>query len=481
MNNEEFRKQGHKMIDWIADYFSEIEKYPVKSNVASREIYNQLPDRAPDQGESIEVIMEDFEKIIMPGITHWQSPGFHAYFPANVSYPSILGETLSTALGLQCMKWVTSPSATELEEKVMEWIRDMIGLPHDFIGVTQDAASTATLCSIISAREKASDFEINATGFSNIHNFKVYCSTETHSSIEKAVKIAGIGKENLVKIAVDEQFRLRSDLLGHAIEEDLADGKIPICVVAAIGTTGSTAIDPLREIGKICAKNKIWLHVDAAYAGTAMILPDLRWMIEGIEYADSFVFNPHKWLFTNNDCSVYFIKDKQLLLRTFEIFPEYLTSDSDEDEKVNDYCHWGTGLGRRFRALKLWFVLRNFGVQGLQDKVQEHISFGNYFAEQIESDPNFEILAPYPVALVCFRFVPDRSMDLNTLNQLNENLLNNINNTGQVFMTHTKLDEKYTLRFACSHTFVKKEHIVNTWKLVKSESEKMKPEKTAER
>lgn len=296
MENKAFRKYAHEFADWMADYLEQVEQYPVKSYVEPGEIYRQLPDEVPVAGESMEDIFNDFRQIILPGVTHWQSPNFFAYFPANSSYPSVLAEMLTATMGVQAMKWETSPAATELEEKVMNWLKKMTGLPEHFHGVIQDTASTATLTAILNARERASGFSVNEQGFGNSEKFRVYCSTETHSSIEKAVKIAGIGSQNLVKTGVDSEFRLDPALLRNAIESDIAAGFMPVCVVATLGTTGVTAIDPLEEIGKICAQHNIWLHVDAAFAGPALILPEYRWMIKGIEYADSFVFNPHKWL-----------------------------------------------------------------------------------------------------------------------------------------------------------------------------------------
>ncbi len=367
-----FRKEAHKMVDWIADYYANIEKYPVKANIRPGSVFSAIPDSPPSEPEDMKQIFSDFESIIMPGITHWQSPGFFAYFPANTSFPSLLAEMLSSALGAQCMKWETSPAATELEEAVMNWLRKMTGLPANFEGVIQDTASTSTLCAILTAREKSSAFDVNNKGMAAYEGMRVYCSTEAHSSVEKAVKIAGIGRENLVKIGTDKEFRMDPVLLEKAIAGDIQNGFRPVCVVAAIGTTGSTAVDPVEEIARICSKYKIWLHVDAAYAGTALILPEYRYLLKGIDMADSFVFNPHKWLFTNFDCSAYFVKDSESLINTFKLVPEYLRSQIQEH--VNDYSNWGIQLGRRFRALKLWFVIRSFGVNGLQEKVRHNIA-----------------------------------------------------------------------------------------------------------
>ncbi len=315
MTSEEFRIKAHEFVDWMADYLSSIEEYPVKANVQPGEIYNKLPENPPETGESMDEIFKDFQNIIMPGITHWQSPNFFAYFPANSSYASILAEMLTATLGAQCMIWETSPAAAELEEKVMNWLIQMLGLPSGFEGVIQDTASTATLAALITAREKATQLRINEKGFKSEDKFRIYCSGETHSSIEKAVKIAGFGKENLVKIEVDENFRLKPDLLKESIERDIEQGYQPLSIVATIGTTGTTSSDPLEEIALISKKYNLWLHVDAALAGSALLLPEYRWMIKGIEQVDSFVFNPHKWLFTNFDCSAYFVRDPEMLIR----------------------------------------------------------------------------------------------------------------------------------------------------------------------
>jgi aromatic-L-amino-acid/L-tryptophan decarboxylase len=471
-NLDEFKKYAYEFIDWIVEYYKNIENYPVRSQVKPKEIFDKLPDKPPENSESIENIFKDFQEIILPGITHWQSPNFHAYFPANSSYPSLLAEMLISALGVQGMKWETSPSAAELEEKVMNWLKGIIGIPVNFSGVIQDTASTSTLASIICAREKFSGFKINQDGFKNFENLRVYCSTETHSSIEKAVKIAGIGKDNLVKVNVDDEFRMNTDELENAIAGNLKKGLKPMCVVAAIGTTGSTAVDPLEKISKICKKFNLWLHVDAAYAGSALILPEYRWMLKGIEQADSFVFNPHKWLFTNFDCSAYFVKEKEYLIRTFEILPEYLKTLSDS--KVNNYCDWGIPLGRRFRALKLWFVIRSFGVKGLQEKLRYHISLAKNLEIKIHEDNEFEILAPVTFNLICFRYKPKTINSEDELNIINEKLLHKINDTGKIYLSHTKLNGKYTMRMVIGQTNVNEEHIKNAWKLIKETSKEIK-------
>ncbi|MCK9401021.1 MAG: pyridoxal-dependent decarboxylase [Bacteroidales bacterium] len=466
MDNQAFRSYAHEFVDWMADYLEQVENFPVKAQVEPGDIYRQIPEKAPLKGESMAEIFIDFMKIILPGMTHWQSPNFFAYFPANSSYPSVLAEMLTATLGAQCMKWETSPAAAELEEKMMNWLKKMTGLPKHFQGVIQDSASTATLVAILNAREKHSEFQVNEKGLKWFDSFRVYCSTETHSSVEKAVKIAGIGSQNLVKVGVDDQFRLDPRLLKLAIESDLKVGNKPICVVATLGTTGATAIDPLEEIAGICSRYGIWLHVDAAFAGSALILPEFRWMIKGVEYADSFVFNPHKWLFTNFDCSAYFVKDKYSLLRTLQVVPEYLRTQ--DQGKVNDYCDWGVPLGRRFRSLKLWFVMRSFGTEALQEKLRLHIRLAHDLAEVIGQDIEFELMAPVTLNLLCFRYKPTGIEDEKQLNEINEKLLKDINKTGLIYLTHTKLNGKYVLRMVIGQTNVEQRHVDEAWKLVQS-------------
>jgi aromatic-L-amino-acid decarboxylase len=462
MENTEFRRQAHLIVDWIADYLADPSKYPVKSQVKPGDIYSSLPDFPPEKGESMDVIFHDFNKLIIPGITHWQNPNFHAYFPANSSYPSVLAEMLTAALGTQCMKWDTSPAAAELEECMVNWMKKICGIPENFQGVIQDGASSATLVAILTAREKYSDFAINDQGF-NSHDFRVYCSIEAHSSVDKAVKIAGIGKNNLIKIAVDKEFRLMPEKLIEAIEKDIKNGKKPLCVIAALGTTSSTAIDPLKRLSEICEKYQIWLHVDAAYAGSALILPEFQWMIEGIENIDSIVFNPHKWLFTNFDCSLYYVKDLPSLLNTFSILPEYLRTSNQG--KVNDYSDWGIPLGRRFRALKLWFVIRSFGISGLQEKIRHHLKLANEFNSWILDDGRFEIMAPLILNLICFRYNPGKMND-DSLNKLNEEILCKINNSGKIYLSHTKLNGKYTIRIVIGQTYLERKHLTKAWSTI---------------
>jgi aromatic-L-amino-acid decarboxylase len=394
------------------------------------------------------------------------------YFPANTSYPSILAEFLTAALGAQCMSWQTSPAATELEERVMAWLREMTGLPDDMEGVIQDTASTSTLVALLMAREQTSGYAINEEGFSGpAANLRVYGPRQTHSSIEKGAKIAGFGRNNVRKVAVDAVYAMDPDALRQAIEEDRRNGMTSCCVIATLGTTGSTAIDPLEKIARICREEEIWLHVDAAFAGTALLLPEKRAILNGIEHVDSFVFNPHKWMFTNFDCSAFYVQDEALLVRTFEIMPEYLKTP--EDQRVKNYRDWGIPLGRRFRALKLWFVLRSFGIEGLQEKIRHHISLAQDFKEEIEEHEHFELLAPVPLNTVCFRYHPAHISDEGKLDELNEQLLNQIQESGELFLTHTKLNDIYTIRIVIGNTNVERRHVDKAWNLIKDKASQL--------
>jgi len=469
MDIKSFRDHGHELIDWVADYMESVEKYPVMSRVKPGEISDLLPSEPPHKGEPMESIMKDFEEVLMPGVTHWQHPGFFAYFPANTSGPSILAELLTSALGINAMVWQTSPAATELEERVMEWLRLMLGLPEEFRGVIQDTASTATLCALLCAREMAAGFGINDKGFSSWPKRKamrVYTSEEAHSSIEKGAKIAGFGSENVVRVGVDRKFAMDPAALEQAIERDESAGLKPCCVCATVGTTSSTALDPLREIGVIARRKGLWFHVDAALAGSAAILPEKRSIIDGIESADSFVFNPHKWLFTNFDCSVFFVKDVKTLIRVFSIDPEYLKTGWDSE--VVNFRDWGIQLGRRFRALKLWFVIRSFGVEGLRDRLRAHLALAQDFRSWVEKDPDFQLLAPVQVNTICFRIRPcDRKMSEEELDGLNKRIMEEINREGKIYMTHTRLGGRFALRISIGQTYTRGHHVENAWRLIR--------------
>lgn len=464
MTPDEFRKHAHELVEWMAAYMENVEQYPVKSRVGPGQILSQLPEHPPLQSEPFEKIMSDLEEIIMPGITHWQSPGFFAYFPANTSPPSILAEMITATLGAQCMNWETSPAAAELEEKMMIWLREMTGLPDCFEGVIQDSASTATLAAIITAREKITDNRFNNRGGSSEGILRVYASEQAHSSVEKAVKISGIGRDNLVKIAVRDDFSMDPLKLEESIATDRKKGYIPFCTIATIGTTGTTSVDPLEPIGEICRKYDLWLHVDAAMAGTALILPEFQWMLKGKEYIDSFLFNPHKWMFTNFDCTAFFTRDAGSLIKSFEILPEYLKTRTRG--QVNDYRDWGIPLGRRFRALKLWSVIRSYGVEGLQQKIREHISYASQLKEMILKEADFEMLAPLIINVVCFRFKPS-GYDDKALNLLNEKLNHCLNDSGKMYLSHTVLNGLYTLRMVTGQTNVTLDHVTRAWELIR--------------
>jgi len=467
MNQDEFKKFGYLFVDWVSDYLKEVGNYPVCPPLNPGEIKEKLPSSPPEKGESMAEIFHDFEKIILPGMTHWQHPGWFAYFPANNSPPSILAELLTAGLGAQCMIWKTSPAATELEEVVCDWLRQMLGLPPGLAGVIQDTASTSTLVALLTAREKATNYQANIKGLKQ--PLCVYASEEAHSSVEKDVKIAGYGREALRYIPADEDYALIPSALEERIIQDKAQGYQPACVVATLGTTSSGAVDPLAPIGRICQKYGLWFHVDAAYAGTAALLPEKRWMLEGIESVDSFVFNPHKWLLTNFDCSVYFVKDKEALIKTFEIHPEYLKTGVDA--VVNNYRDWGIQLGRRFRALKLWFVLRYYGVSGLQKIIRKHIQLAQMFKEWLEADPRFEILAPVHFSLVCFRLNDGREEA--ELNELNRVFHQKINESGRIFLTHTSLRGKYTIRLVVGSRTTEEQHVREAWSIIRQAADEV--------
>ena len=464
MTPDEFRKHAHELVEWMTGYMENVENWPVRSSVKPGEIFNKIPEKPPLFSESFDSLMRDFNELIMPGITHWQNPSFFAYFPANTSPASILAEMLIATLGTQCMIWETSPAAAELEEKMMIWLRELIGLPSGFEGVIQDSASTATLAAILTAREKTTNFTANVEGIEKSGILKVYCSEQTHSSVEKAVKICGIGRNNLVKISVRDDFSMDPEKLKEAIISDKANGYVPCCVIATLGTTGTTAIDPLRSIGEICSEYNVYLHVDAAMAGTALILPEFQWMLDGKESIDSFVFNPHKWMFTNFDCTAYFVKDAPALIKTFEILPEYLKTRTRG--KVNDYRDWGVPLGRRFRALKLWSVIRTYGAEGLREKVRNHINIAAQLAEMISKEVDFEILAPPIICVVCFRFIPAGYTE-DQINSINEKLNHQLNDSGKLYLSHTVLNGKYTLRMVTAQTNVTIGHVEKAWLLIK--------------
>ncbi|MEM7020841.1 MAG: aminotransferase class I/II-fold pyridoxal phosphate-dependent enzyme, partial [Pseudomonadota bacterium] len=423
----------------------------------------------PEQGEPFENVLRDLEKIILPGLTHWQSPNFFAYFPSNNSSASVLGDLISSGLGVQGMLWATSPACTELETHILDWLVDAMGLPTKFKssdtggGVLQDTASSSSLCALLAARERATNFQINEQGFSQ--QLTVYTSTQTHSSVEKAAKIAGIGRQNLRLIDTDETFAMKPEALADAIAKDKANGYLPAFVCATIGTTSSTAIDPLPAIGEICQRENLWLHVDAAHAGSAAVCSEFHWIHEGMEYADSYCFNPHKWLLTNFDCDCFYIADRAALINTLSILPEYLKNEATESGAVFDYRDWHIPLGRRFRALKLWCVIRAYGMEGLQQHIREHVRLAQLFKSWVEADPDFEMMAPTPFNLVCFRHIGG--------DEINETLMNQLNDTGELYFTHTKLGDKFTLRMAIGSTRTREPHVEKAWQLIQQTAQEL--------
>ncbi len=463
MSPGQFREEGKKVIDWIADYYEQIEKYPVLSQVKPGEILSSLPENPPEKGEQLDVMMRDLDEKIMPGITHWQSPDFYAYFPSNTSFPSILGDLVSSGLGVQGMIWATSPAATELETRVLDWLAQMMGMPGKFKstssggGVIQDTASTSALTAVIAARERATNFQANEKGIRQ--KLVAYISTQTHSSLEKAIKMAGIGKENLRLIDVDEEFAMRPDLLEAQIRQDKEAGFQPFFVCGALGTTSSNAMDPLRKIGEIAQKENCWFHIDGAMSGTAMLCPEFRHLMDGVELADSFVFNPHKWMFTNFDCDVFWVANRNELIKTFSILPEYLKNKATESGAVFDYRDWHVQLGRRFRALKLWFVIRHYGVEGLQFHIRKHVEMSQIFTQWVNESEEFELLVPPPLNLVCFRH---KNGD-----EFNLKLMNTINETGKIFFTHTKLNNQVVLRMSIGQTNTELKHLEAAWKIIR--------------
>jgi aromatic-L-amino-acid decarboxylase len=453
MHPDEFRRHGHQLVDWMADYFAGVGDLPVTPAVQPGDIRRRLPADPPTAGEPFDALFGDFREIILPGMTHWNHPGWFAYFPGNNSAPSVLGEMLTATMGAQCMSWATSPAATELEQVVMDWLRGMIGLPAGFTGVIQDTASTATLVALLSARERA------GAGV----GLTVYASREAHSSVDKGARLAGFGRERLRHLPVDAAFALDPAALERALEADRAAGLVPACVVATIGSTSSTAIDPVAAVAEVCRRHGVWLHVDAAYAGSAAIVPELRHHFAGMDQADSVVFNPHKWLLTNFDCTAYFVRDVDALLRACRASPEYLRTAHDAE--VVNFRDWGIQLGRRFRALKLWFVIRSYGVAGLQAMIRRHVAIARELAGWVERDPDFELMAPVPFGLVCFRWKP-AGVPEERLDRLNEALLARVNASRRVHLTHTRLGGRYVIRLVVGQRETQRTHVEEAWRLV---------------
>ena len=463
MPAEEFRRYGYEIVDWIANYFEHIDEYPVLSQSEPGWLKDSQPKSAPERGEDFGEVLKDMDRLILPAVTHWNHPNFHGLFSTSTSSVGVFGEMFAAAFDMKAMLWRTSPASTELEDVVLDWLRQMMNLPDDFEGIIYDTASVSTMHAIAAARDRANlkIRELGMSGRDDLPLLRVYCSEHVHSSIDKAVITLGLGTRSLRKIAVNERFEMISEALADAIDEDVEAGYVPICVIPTIGTTSSTSVDPVDAIADVCEKHGVWLHVDAAYAGSAAIVPELQHYFKGCERADSIVTNPHKWLFTPFDLSVLYCRDLDELKRAFSLVPEYLkTSDESTVKNGMDY---GIQLGRRFRALKLWFVMRYFGREGLIDRIREHCRLANLFASWVGESSNFEMLAPIPFALVCFRACPPGVDDLDALN---EKIMNDINASGEAYLSHTKLNGKFTLRLSVGSIRVEEKHLVKVWELL---------------
>jgi len=475
MTPEEFRRWGHAVVDWIAAYQTKVEALPVLSSSQPGEIRAMLPAQPPSQGESFEQMLADVDRIILPGITHWQSPNFFAFFPANTSGPSILGEMLCAGMGVQGMLWATSPACTELETHVLDWMADMAGLPESFRsssaggGVIQDSASSAVLCAVLAARERATAFSSNESGVKG--SLVAYTSTQAHSSVEKAIKIAGVGRKNLRLIETDDHYAMQPALLETAILQDLQAGLTPFFVSATLGTTSSNGFDALPAIGRICRERGLWLHVDGAMSGTAAICPEFRHFQTGLEWADSYAFNPHKWMFTNFDCDCFYVADRAALIRTLSVLPEYLRNKATESGAVIDYRDWQVPLGRRFRALKLWFVIRHYGVEGLRHHIRRHVGLAQEFAGWVRNSGEFRLAAPAPLNLVCFAH--------NAGDAFNRQLLEALNQTGRIYLTHTVLNGSVVLRFCVGQTHTEAVHVRAAWDLIRETAARLGKETSA--
>jgi aromatic-L-amino-acid/L-tryptophan decarboxylase len=443
MDKEAFRTWSHKAADWGVDYRASLRSLPVRSQVAPGETYNAVPESAPESAEPMETIFADFEKIILPGITHWQHPRFFAYFPANAAPASIIAEQLVTAMAAQCMLWQTSPSATELETRVLDWLRRALGLPEHFTGVIQDSASSATLSAVLVMRERALNWQGNTQGLAQNKQLRIYCSGQVHTSIDRAVWVSGIGEANLVRIPVAGALRsMNPQDLESAIIADKQAGCLPAGIIACVGGTSVGATDDLKAICEIAKRHNLYVHVDAAWAGSAMICPEYRRFWEGIGEADSIVFNPHKWLGAQFDCSVHFVRDPKSLVRTLAIHPEYLKTDGHEN--IVNYSEWTVPLGRRFRALKIWFLLRAYGLEGLRAMIRNHVTWSEALAKRLAATPNFRIVSQPMLSLFSFRHEPKGVVNLDAHNQA---LITRINNDGRIYLTQTKVDGAFVIRF----------------------------------
>jgi aromatic-L-amino-acid decarboxylase len=452
------------VADWIDRYLSNARQYPVLSRVAPGDIVSQLPEHPPEDGESFGELMADFERIILPGITHWNSPRFFAYFATSAAPVAVAAEAVAAALDVKAMLWRTSPAATELEEVVMSWLRELLGLPPAFTGIIYDTASIGGFTALAAARESLNlGIREHGMGGRNLPALRVYITEHTHSHIEKACIALGVGRENVVRVPCDTEYRMSVDALERAIDEDLAAGMRPMSIVATAGTTSTTSRDPIEQIAAVARAHNVWLHVDAAYAGVAAIMPEFRWVLSGAEHADSIVVNPHKWLFVPMDCSALYVRDLELLRRTFSLVPEYLRTP---EESVRNYMDYGLQLGRRFRALKLWFVLRYFGAEELRERLRGHIELAQEFARWVEREPHWEVLAPHPLSVVCFRFAPSSKSEAE-LEELNARIMESANASGEMFLSHTKIDGRFALRLAIGNLQTTRDDVAAAWEILR--------------
>jgi len=471
MPTEEFRRYGHEIVDWIADYFDRIEELPVLAQIEPGDLKAQLPSAPPEKGESMQTILADVDRLIVPALTHWNHPSFFAYFATSTSAPGIFGEMLSAAFDVKSMLWRTSPASTELEEVTLDWLRQMLGLDEGFSGIIYDTASVSSMHAIAAAREGV-EMRIREEGMSgraDLPLLRVYASDQAHSSIDKGIITLGLGQRALRKIPSDSEFRMDPKALAEAIDEDKRNGILPFCVVATVGTTSTSSVDPVPAIVEICEQHKLWLHVDAAYAGPAAIVPEMRHVLDGCARADSLVLNPHKWLFTPFDLSVLYCRHMDLLRRAFALVPEYLRTP--EQERVRSGSDYGVQLGRRFRALKLWMIIRYFGRDGLIARIREHCRLAKLFASLVEESADWEMMAPVPFALVCFRASPSvqagtEEIREKRLDVLNEAIMHGVNANGGAFLSHTKLNDKLTLRLSIGNIRTTERHVGHVWKLL---------------
>ncbi|MBL0940770.1 MAG: amino acid decarboxylase [Gemmatimonadaceae bacterium] len=476
----DFRRVAHQAVDWIADYLEHPERNPVRSRVNPGDIARALPTAAPTHGESLDTMLADVQQQLLPGITHWNHPGFFAYFANSGSYPGILAELLTAALNANGMLWITSPAVTELEQVTLNWLRQLMGLGDGWFGQITDTASVSTFYALAAAREKAVP-SIRTQGMAarqDIPRLRVYCSEHAHSSIDKAVIALGLGHDNLVKIPADAQLRMKPDALRAAIEADRAAGYLPIAVVPCVGTTSATSVDPVPEVVRIAREFGCWVHVDTAYAGVAAIVPELRYLLDGVDGADSLVVNPHKWMFTPMDCSVLYTKHPDALQQAFSLLPEYLITNTstgaDTAGNPVNLMDYGIQLGRRFRALKLWMVMRAFGAEGLAERIRYHCELAREFAGMVHFEGGWELTAPVPLSLVCFRYAPPETSE-EQLAALNARIMEIVNARGHVYLSHTKLEGRYTLRLAIGNIRTDREHITLAWQELRSAAASLHP------